>query len=296
MVVRVSELYQRYLAQRMPRKCGKIRFHGVKGVDVYNSSAPFRDADRRLIAARVEARASEMSQVCFFEWDGLNDALLVEDAPRFALQDPFVCWIDNQRVVGGVEVEFDAHNQPVRWRTQFWAGPSIFHMRLMTKGPWGMKDIRLVSLPDARVLVFTRPQGAIGGRGMIGWTIVDTLKDLNASSIDKATLLHHVESMDWCGVNAAQLLPDGRVEVLAHVAHFDSELNRHYYAARFIFDYHSGQSSTIEIVACRDDFLPGESKRDDLRDVVFPAGWLQMPEGRLLFCGTSDCEVQWLAC
>lgn len=296
MVVRVSELYQRYLAQRMPRKCGKIRFHGVKGVDVYNSSAPFRDADRRLIAARVEARASEMSQVCFFEWDGLNDALLVEDAPRFALQDPFVCWIDNQRVVGGVEVEFDAHNQPVRWRTQFWAGPSIFHMRLMTKGPWGMKDIRLVSLPDARVLVFTRPQGAIGGRGMIGWTIVDTLKDLNASSIDKATLLHHVESMDWCGVNAAQLLPDGRVEVLAHVAHFDSELNRHYYAARFIFDYHSGQSSPIEIVACRDDFLPGESKRDDLRDVVFPAGWLQMPEGRLLFCGTSDCEVQWLAC
>ncbi len=296
MVVRVSELYQRYLAQRMPRKCGKIRFHGVKGVDVYNSSAPFRDADRWLIAARVEARASEMSQVCFFEWDGLNDALLVEDAPRFALQDPFVCWIDNQRVVGGVEVEFDAHNQPVRWRTQFWAGPSIFHMRLMTKGPWGMKDIRLVSLPDARVLVFTRPQGAIGGRGMIGWTIVDTLKDLNASSIDKATLLHHVESMDWCGVNAAQLLPDGRVEVLAHVAHFDSELNRHYYAARFIFDYHSGQSSPIEIVACRDDFLPGESKRDDLRDVVFPAGWLQMPEGRLLFCGTSDCEVQWLAC
>lgn len=296
MVVRVSELYQRYLAQRMPRKCGKIRFHGVKGVDVYNSSAPFRDADRWLIAARVEARASEMSQVCFFEWDGLNDALLVEDAPRFALQDPFVCWIDNQRVVGGVEVEFDAHNQPVRWRTQFWAGPSIFHMRLMTKGPWGMKDIRLVSLPDARVLVFTRPQGAIGGRGMIGWTIVDTLKDLNASSIDKATLLHHVESMDLCGVNAAQLLPDGRVEVLAHVAHFDSELNRHYYAARFIFDYHSGQSSPIEIVACRDDFLPGESKRDDLRDVVFPAGWLQMPEGRLLFCGTSDCEVQWLAC
>lgn len=296
MVVRVSELYQRYLAQRMPRKCGKIRFHGVKGVDVYNSSAPFRDAERWLIAARVEARASEMSQVCFFEWDGLNDALLVEDAPRFALQDPFVCWIDNQRVVGGVEVEFDAHNQPVRWRTQFWAGPSIFHMRLMTKGPWGMKDIRLVSLPDARVLVFTRPQGAIGGRGMIGWTIVDTLKDLNASSIDKATLLHHVESMDWCGVNAAQLLPDGRVEVLAHVAHFDSELNRHYYAARFIFDYHSGQSSPIEIVACRDDFLPGESKRDDLRDVVFPAGWLQMPEGRLLFCGTSDYEVQWLAC
>lgn len=296
MVVRVSELYQRYLAQRMPRKCGKIRFHGVKGVDVYNSSAPFRDAERWLIAARVEARASEMSQVCFFEWDGLNDALLVEDAPRFALQDPFVCWIDNQRVVGGVEVEFDAHNQPVRWRTLFWAGPSIFHMRLMTKGPWGMKDIRLVSLPDARVLVFTRPQGAIGGRGMIGWTIVDTLKDLNASSIDKATLLHHVESMDWCGVNAAQLLPDGRVEVLAHVAHFDSELNRHYYAARFIFDYHSGQSSPIEIVACRDDFLPGESKRDDLRDVVFPAGWLQMPEGRLLFCGTSDCEVQWLAC
>lgn len=296
MVARVSELYQRYLAQRTPRKCGKIRFHGVKGVDVYNSSAPFRDAERWLIAARVEARASEMSQVCFFEWDGLNDASLVEDAPRFALQDPFVSWVDNQRVVGGVEVEFDAHNQPVRWRTQFWAGPSISHMRLIAKGPWGMKDIRLLSLPDKRVLVFTRPQGAIGGRGKIGWTIVASLNDLSESSIAKATLLHHVDNMDWCGVNSAQLLPDGRVKVLAHVAHFDSELNRHYYAARFIFDYRNGESSPIEIIACRDDFLPGESKRDDLRDVVFPAGWIQMPEGRVLFCGTSDCEVQWLAC
>ena len=296
MVARVSDLYLRYLAQRTPRKGGKIRFHGVKDVDVYNPSAPFRDADRWLIAARVEARASEMSQVCFFEWDGLNDASLVEDAPRLALQDPFVAWVDNQRIVGGVEVEFDTHNQPVRWRTQFWAGASIYHMRLMAKGPWGMKDIRLLSLPDERVLVFTRPQGEIGGRGKIGWTIVESLNDLTEASIAKATLLQHVDSMDWCGVNSAQLLPDGRVDVLAHVAHFDSALNRHYYAARFIFDYHSGQSSPIEIVACRDDFLPGESKRDDLRDVVFPAGWLQMPEGRLLFCGTSDCEVQWLSC
>lgn len=296
MVARVSDLYQRYLAQRTPRKSGKIRFHGVKAVDVYNPSSPFRDADRWIIAARVEPRVSEMSQVCFFEWDEHHDASLLEDVPRFALQDPFVAWVDNQRVVGGVDVEFDTHNQPVRWRTQFWAGPSISHMRLVAKGPWGMKDIRLLSLPDERVLVFTRPQGTIGGRGMIGWTIVETLKDLNESSIAKATLLHHVDSMDWCGVNGAQLLPDGRVEVLAHVAHFDSELNRHYYAARFTFDYHNGESTPIEIIACRDDFLPGESKRNDLRDVVFPAGWVQMPEHRLLFCGTSDCEVQWLAC
>ncbi|WP_421355162.1 DUF1861 family protein [Pseudocitrobacter faecalis] len=295
MVARVSCLYQRYLAQRTPRKCGKIRFHGVKGMDVYNPSVPFCDADRWMIAARVEARTSEMSQVCFFTWDGHSDASLLEDAPRFALQDPFVAWVDNQRVMGGVEVEFDTSHQPVRWRTQFWAGPSISQMHLIATGPWGMKDIRLLSLPGGRVLVFTRPQGAIGGRGTIGWTIVASLNDLNEASITKATLLHHVESLDWCGVNSARLLPDGRVEVLAHVAHFDSELNRHYYAARFIFDYRNGESSPIEIIACRDDFLQGESKRDDLRDVVFPAGWLQMPERSLLFCGTSDCEVQWLA-
>lgn len=294
MRARVSDLYQRYFFRRAPGRCGKIRFHGVKGRDVYNPSVPFRDEGRWLIAARVEARANEISQVYFFEWDENCDAVLLRDAPQFTLQDPFIAWIGDRRVVGGVEVECNAHRQPLRWRTQFWVGASISHMRLLAKGPWGMKDIRPLALPDGRVLVFTRPQGSIGGRGTIGWTILNTLNDLNETALNEAALLRHVDSMDWCGVNSARLLPNGNVDVLAHVARFDSQLNRHYYAARFTFDYHQGESSPIEIIACRDDFLPGESKRDDLRDVVFPAGWLELPGRRLLFCGVSDCEVQWL--
>ncbi|WP_414164939.1 DUF1861 family protein [Superficieibacter sp. BNK-5] len=66
------------------------------------------------------------------------------------------------------------------------------------------------------------------------------------------------------------------------------------YAASFIFDPESGVSSPIKIIACRDDFLPGDSKRDDLRDVVFSGGLYGLPGKEVqLFCGTSDCEVQW---
>ena len=41
-----------------------------------------------------------------------------------------------------------------------------------------MKDIRLILLSDNRIGVFTRPQGKIGGRGRIGFMIVNSLKEL----------------------------------------------------------------------------------------------------------------------
>lgn len=291
----VEALYQRYRARPQRGSRGKIVFHGAAGMDIYNPTAPFMDEGRWCIAARVEARDSEDSRVRFFAWDGGNHAELLDDMPAFALQDPFVSRIGGQLLLGGVEVDFSGESGGVRWRTQFFVGPSVSALRPLTAGPWGMKDIRLVELPDQRILVFTRPQGDPGGRGTIGWTIISRLADLNLRSIASATLIPHVEAQYWCGVNEARVLPSGHVGALAHVARFDERGERHYYAARFIFDYQRGSSSAMTIIACRDDFLAGESKRDDLRDVVFPGGLLEDETGRFrLFCGTSDCEVQWL--
>lgn len=290
----VSELYRRYRRNAQPSRRGKIVFHGVEGRDVYNPTAPFLNNGGWCIAARVEVRDCERSQVCFFAWDGGEQATLLPDAPVFVLQDPFIGRIDGQLLFGGVEVSFSADGTPLRWRTQFFYGATIATLRPLATGPWGMKDIRLVSLYDGRILVFTRPQGEIGGRGTIGWTIISRLDELNAQTIARAALISHVDERCWCGVNAAYLLPSGNVGVLAHVAQFDHAGNRHYYAARFIFDTLSGTSSPMAIIASRDDFLPGESKSDDLQDVVFPAGLLEDGKGNVrLFCGTSDCEVQW---
>jgi hypothetical protein len=291
----VSELYRRYRQCRPLSRGGKIVFHGVDGWDVYNPTAPFLNAGGWCIAARVEARDSERSRVRFFAWDGGNNATLMAEAPEFVLQDPFIQQIEGQLLFGGVEVSYSPQGEPLRWRTQFFMGASIADLKPVASGPWGMKDIRLLPLSAGRILVFTRPQGEPGGRGTIGWMIISRLEELNAQRIASATLIPHVDEQCWCGVNAAYLLPSGKVGALAHVARFDDTGNRHYYAARFIFDPLTGTSSPMEIIACRDDFQPGGSKRDDLRDVVFPAGLLEGSEGSMrLFCGTSDCEVQWL--
>lgn len=156
-----------------------------------------------------------------------------------------------------------------------------------------MKDIRLVALADGRILVFTRPQGEIGGRGKIGWLIVNQLSDLHTSLFNHGHILQQVNGEAWCGVNEAHLLSERLVGVLGHVARFDEAGNRHYHAAVFLFDVMSGHATPLRIISVRDDFSAGDYKRPDLQDVIFPGGLYQRDKRYRLFCGISDCEVHW---
>ncbi|MCS2156326.1 DUF1861 family protein [Scandinavium sp. H11S7] len=286
-------LYREYCLRRQSEASGKVTFIGVPGCDVYNPTAPFREDEQHFIAARVEARDSENAQVRFFHWDGQGTARLAEDAPAFNLQDPFICRIDNGWLLGGVEITADPDGSGWQWRTQFWQGPSIFTLRLIAVGPWGMKDIRLLQLSDKRILVFTRPQGALGGRGKIGWLILNSLSELKPSCFEQGRLLLQLDDDSWCGVNEAHVIDEQWVGVLGHVASFDACGNRHYYAASFCLNVISGQATPLRIICSRDDLQPGESKRDDLRDVIFPGGLYRDGQRHLLFCGASDCEVHW---
>jgi len=293
----VNALLAAYRSRRPHRlQRQKLVFQGVDGRDVYNPSKPFRFNQQWVMAARVEARDTEFSQVRFFRVEDFKQAYLLEDAPVFNLQDPFICTVAGEMVFGGVEVAISPEDATIlTWKTRFWRGNDLTSLRHFADGPQGMKDIRLVDLTDGRILLFTRPQGANGGRGKIGWTIIDSLECLTPQAIDKAQLLQHVDDLSWCGVNEAWESSAGIVDVLAHVACFDKQGNRHYYAAVFQFDIALSQSSPITIIAERDDFLPGDAKRIDLNDVVFPGGLLSINKNKaLLFCGTSDCEVQWL--
>ncbi|MDP4172230.1 MAG: DUF1861 family protein, partial [Bacillota bacterium] len=239
-----------------PTNPEKIVFSGIGEKDVYNISAAFEDEGELVIAGRVESRDSEHSDVYFFverngEW------VPRENAPVFALQDPFFTKIAGELVLGGVQIfPHPTQEGALGWRTVFYKGKSISSLQEFAKGPDGMKDLRLVELKDGSIGVLTRPQGEKGGRGKIGWTRISSLTELTIDVIDEAPLLEgQFIDEEWGGANEPHLLANGVVGVLGHVANFDGEGNRHYYPMVFALDPETGEFSDIELIATRSHFL-----------------------------------------
>ncbi|WP_313638553.1 DUF1861 family protein [Paenibacillus sp.] len=271
----------------------KLKFTGVGHKDVYNITAPFEDEDEWVIAGRVESRESEHSDVVFFvERDG--EWVPREGAPVLELQDPLFTRINGELIVGGVQI----YPHPVKadalmWRTVFYRGKNIASLELFFKGPDGMKDLRLVDLKDS-IGVLTRPQGDKGGRGKIGFTRISSLDELSIPLIEETPLLEgQFIDEEWGGANEAHLLKNGLLGVLGHIASFDDAGNRHYYPMVFAINPATGEYSDIQIIAVRNQFLPGATKRPDLEDVVFSGGLVRQSDGTAhLYAGISDAEAQ----
>lgn len=269
-----------------------ICFKGIKdGKDIYNITAPFESDGKKYIAGRVEARDSEYSEIIFFqqEEDGWEAQ---KDMEPLQLQDPFITRISHELVLGGVEV-FEDEEKPgsLNYRTVFYKGSSIRNLERFAKGPDRMKDIRLCELEDGKILVMTRPQGAIGGRGKVAYTIIDSLEELNIENIENATVLEkQFLPEEWGGCNELHLLKNGKIGILSHIAKYDEEENRHYYSTAFCFDYTTGKYSPMKIIAIRDNFQEGPSKRDDLKDVIFSGGLVRKDGVAQLYCGVSDAQ------
>lgn len=294
-IPRVRTRHDAFATGAATARTGRLHFAGVDGQDVYNISAPFMSAGRRVIAGRVEPRDSEHSTAIFFEEvDGVWHP--IPNAPRFALQDPFVTFIGGELVFGGVAVQF-GEGLPVWW-TEFYRGPDIFSLERCFAGPIGMKDIRLCELADGRVAVFTRPRGAKGGRGTIGYTEVPALDALTVEAIDAAPMLAAMfHPLDWGGVNEAHLLANGEIGLIAHAAYFEDDTMysaRHYFAVAFMFDPAERRWRDLKVIAGRAQFGPGAAKRPDLVDVVFSSGIEQVGGVTRLYAGTSDAEAHWV--
>lgn len=288
----VDQLILEFNQDKIKYKSSKLIFNGVvKGKDIYNITAPFGDNGEHYIAGRVESRDSECSEVIFFKksesgWTAQTD---IKSLP---LQDPFVTRIGKELIIGGVEV-FDDSLKPgtLNYRTVFYRGEAIHTLQRFTVGPDRMKDIRLLELPNNKILVMTRPQGEIGGRGKIGYTLLDSIDQLNMETILAAKLLNNQFIPDeWGGCNELHLLINSKIGVLSHIAKFDVKGNRHYYSTAFCFDWESGAYSSMKIIAVRDNFEDGPAKRPDLRDVIFSGGLLIENEEAQLYCGVSDAE------
>lgn len=260
--------------------------------DVYNITAPFEEDGRLWIAGRVEERESEYSQVYFFYQEG-SVWKVSKEMGVFDLQDPFITKINHEFVLGGVEVyKKEGEKEGLEYRTIFYRGSSINNLKMFAKGPDKMKDIRLCQLSKNKILVFTRPQGVVGGRGKIGYCYITDLNQLNEETILNATILENqfIEE-EWGGANELHVLKNGKVGVLSHIARFDEQGNRHYYATSFCFDPRDGSYSPMKMIASRSDFSKGESKRSDLVDVIFSGGLIRKENGLAqLYCGVSDAE------
>lgn len=262
------------------------------GQDVYNITAPFETPSGRYIAGRVEQRDSEFSEIGFFKEEG-DCWRQVETKVSLALQDPFVAFIRGELVLGGVEVFWqDQQEKILGYRTVFLKGQDIFNLERFATGPTGMKDIRLLELPSGEILMMTRPQGAVGGRGTIGYGVIPGLYHLNEKEILSATLLKEqfIEA-EWGGANQLHLLKNGKIGVLSHIARFGESGERHYHATAFCFDKETGRYSPLKLIAVRKNFAPGPAKRPDLLDVVFSGGMVRLPGNMAaLYCGVSDAE------
>lgn len=275
------------------RAAARLHFLGVDGYDVYNPTAPFWYQGKKLLCARVEKRDSEVSRAVFFRETEENVYEVMEGWKQYQLQDPCITKELEHYVLGGTEV-YSKPGKPgqISWHTTFYYGKSLEELERLADGPEGMKDVRMVELADKRIGIFTRPQGEKGGRGKIGFTIVEDFSGVTASVMEEAPLLDLFHEDEWGGVNEATLLADGRIGVLGHIACFRPDEVRHYFPMAFLFDPVTMEYTKPRILAERREFLPGPSKRPDLEDVLFSGGIRREGEDAVLYVGVSDCEVQ----
>lgn len=279
--------------QSSVHETSKLTFIGVEGYDVYNITAPFKDENNTVIAGRVEKRDSENSYVYFFNKVDDNTYKLLKDYPKFHLQDPYFTFIKGELVLGGTEIFTDPLNpRLLSYRAIKLKGKNIKSLVEFFKGPERMKDIRLKELFNNQILCLTRPQGDYGGRGQIGYLIVDNLEELTISAIQNAPLLNSFVDGEWGGANEIYNISDSEVGVLGHIAKFDEEKNRHYYAISFIFNFQTKKYYEEKFLLKRENLIDGPTKRNDLIDVIFSGGLINLDQKFAeIYVGVSDCQA-----
>lgn len=284
----------------------RLDFKGVDK-DVYNITSPFEINGMQYIAGRVESRESETdSKVMFFLKSG-DRWFLDEKAPVFDLQDPFISFVDDEIIFGGVEIKLEMESSV--YRTIFFRGKTIYSLKKFAEGPYGMKDIRLILLPSEisveisselnsklpGVGIFTRPQGKIGGRGRIGFMKIDAIDDfdkLKGEDYYSARLLEDFfMEEEWLGVNAIYKLKNGKLGILGQIACFTGN-QKNYYPIVFVFDHKTHGFSNMKIIATRNELPEGKAKIPELKNVLFPGGLIRLSDGTAtLYVGAGDAEA-----
>ena len=278
-----------------------LAFHGVDGYDVYNCSVPFAWAGKSYLFGRVERRSEwARSWARLFANTGKDDWTLVPDSMIYPLEDPYVCWIDDQLVLGGTHVRYKAGAIDTYY-AYFYRGTDLHDLCYFTTGPDCMKDIRLVQLADRRIGVFSRPRGEeilrrFGSESQIGFTVIDRLEDLNNDVIEQAPYIPGLfAGGEWGGCNQAYLLETGKVGVVGHKSYREMRADgvkiQAYVNVSFVFDPARHEVCDLKVIGTRPCYPDGPSKRPNLVDCAFTSGIVMRADGLAdLYSGLGDAE------
>ena len=270
MIQTCTELLQAYRQRRRVLKAEKLTFLGISGRDVYNIAAPICVGDGLFQPGKAGDRILEVM------FSGRRAAWVPEDIVS-ELQDRFG---SGSRSHLSRSRSVPIYPAGCCCRIKFlWQDPSEALAELI------MKDIRAELPPVSR----SHPQGEIGiAPSAIPRSATDELSEV----ILQAELLPQFIPEEWGGANEVHVLKDGRLGVLGHIARFDEEGARHYFAMAFEYDPECQHAGPMQIIAVREDFPPGDSKRPDLKDVIFPGGLVRQRDGTAwLYAGLSDSEA-----
>jgi len=278
---------------------------------VYNP-APVVIDGQKYLWARVEERKTEKDSVVRLFKEGKKGKWeVVPGAPVFEeLQDPFYCGIiGGYHILGGVRVYDVAGTPDLGYRTVFYRYKNSFTELVNSNGetshpfvvgPGKMKGIRLIQRENGRIGVTTRPQGKFGGRGRIGYFEIESLDTLESVLADydrqkNPETLNWGLFVDeeWGGANELFNLPDGKIEVLGHIAGFgENSLKKNYYPITFIFDPETRSANNVQIIATAKQFDPVKVKKGDLGSVFYPCGLVSLGNSfAWLYGGIGDTKA-----
>lgn len=290
---------------RNPRvsEASLLSFNGVDDSDIYNPSVPFIMNGITFMAGRIEKRDGHNSTVRFFEKkaDGFYCRY---DMPEFVMEDPFITFINDELILGGVEVDW-VGTKVLSYKTVFFRGTDLMNMKRFASGPKNMKDIRLVQLNDKRIGIFTRPRemqklNEWGSYAKIGFTIISTLDELNEDVIVNAPHLQgQFIGEEWGGCNEAIVLKNGLLGVVGHKAYgkfismedMDS-MELHYFGFAFAMDPVTLATTENKMIISRDCFPKAPAKKEGLKDITFTSGLVRLDDGNArVFTGLSDSAI-----
>jgi hypothetical protein len=264
-----------------------ITFKGAESYDVYNCSAPFTCKGKRYIFGRVERRADwARSRAFLFSETGKDEFTFQPGGAIYPMEDPFITPLDGELWLGGVHVRF-RRGEINSLYTYFYRGNDPADMVYYTTGPDGMKDIRLVQLPQG-VGVFSRPNGRVG------FTIVPRAEELTAEVIAAAPLIKGLfEPGEWGGCNQCFLLDGGLIGVIGHnSAHYTDEdgVDQSVYVnISFVFNPSTYEAMDRKIIGTRESYPSAPYKLPNLKSCAFTSGIAPRDDGKVdLYSGLSD--------
>lgn len=275
-----------------------LKFEGVDGYDVYNTSHPFSYEGKEYMFGRVERRDEwARSVVCLFSKKAEDVWELVKKAMIYQLEDPFITELNGEIVLGGTRVNY-SKGMLSGFCGVFYKGKDLFDLHYYTTGPEDMKDIRLVKLADGRLGVFSRPRGeevkqVYGSEAVIGFTVLNGIEELDDEALAQAPIINGLFDKDeWGGCNQCLLLEDGRIGVIGHRCYydFDGKVNQQVYVnIAFVFDPETFKVSDMKVIGTRKSYPQAAAKKEDLADCAFTSGIVRRPDGRFdLYSGIGD--------